>query len=62
MLWKVRSNQVFNILKMTMYAGSAPVYAFHDDRPDMPLMNEDDYYWRNRVEINGKDTSVEVCV
>jgi hypothetical protein len=41
----------FDILKLLVYTGLSEVHRFHDDRLDMPLMDENDYCWRNRITI-----------
>jgi hypothetical protein len=45
-----------------MYTGVAQVFRFCDDKPNMRIMSDDDYYWRNWVTMGGKNPEVEVCV
>ena len=35
-------------------AGLSIVYRFHDNKLDMPPMEKDDYYWRNRITVKNR--------
>jgi len=36
---------------IVLIAALSTVHRFHDDRLDMPLMDKNDYYWRNRIMV-----------
>jgi hypothetical protein len=51
----ILTNLAFDVFKLLVYTGLSEVHRFHDDQLDMPLMDENDYCWRNRITFQDRN-------